>query len=120
MEALLVDDQDAAGFQILDVRLQRGGIHGDEDVQVVAGREHRQRGEVQLEGADPGERPRGGADLGGKVRERREIVAGECGPGGELHPGDLHAVTGITREADDDRVALLDRLRQRRYAVRHF
>src|SRR5207237_5929962 len=33
--------------------------------------------------------------------------------------GDLHAVARVTRKADDDRVALLDRLGTRGYPVRH-
>ena len=49
--------------------------------------------------------PAGGADLGGEVGERREVVAGRGGLGGEAVPHQLHAVAGVPGEADDDAVA---------------
>ena len=49
-------------------------------------------------------------DLGGEIGEGAQIVPGERRFVGELHPGDLHPVTGIAREADDDRFPLFDRL----------
>src|SRR5439155_21084199 len=88
-------------------------------VEIVAGGEHRKGGEVQLECANARQRPGRGADLGRKVGQRREVVAGERGLGRELRTGDLHAVAGVTREADDDGVAVLDRLGTRGYPVRH-
>src|SRR5207237_1263752 len=88
-----------------------GRVHGDQHVEVVAGGEDRKRGEVQLECADARQRAGGGADLGGEIGQRREVVAGERGLGRELRAGDLHAVARVTRKADDDRVAALLALR---------
>ena len=119
MEALPVDDQDAARLQVFEVRLEGCRVHGDQDIQVVTGGEDRKGGEVQLESADARQRPGRGADLGRKVRERREVIAGERRLGRELHAGDLHAVARVTREPDDDGVAFLDPPGTRGYPVRH-
>src|SRR5712691_13280598 len=62
---------------------------------------HVGRSKGDLESADPGERPRGRADLGGKVREGRQVVAIESHGVGELAPSDLHAVAGVAAEAND-------------------
>jgi hypothetical protein len=104
VEAFLVDDEDAAGLRIVDVGLERRGVHRDEDVELVAGGEDLARREVQLEGADAGERARGSPDLGREVRQRRDVVAGDRGLGRELRSRDLHAVAGVAGESDDDRV----------------
>jgi hypothetical protein len=55
-ELVGVDDQVAAPRQVLDVGLQRGGVHRDEDVRRVARREDVVVGELQLEARYPGER----------------------------------------------------------------
>ena len=65
------------GSQVVDVDLQRGGVHRHQHVGVVAGREDVAAREVELEAADAGERARRGADLGREVGQRAEIVAGE-------------------------------------------
>src|SRR5262249_31618093 len=65
-------------------------------------------GEVELEARDARERAGGGADLCGKVRERREVVPQKGRLARELAARELHAVAGIAREADDDGFALLD------------
>ncbi len=67
-------------------------------------------GEVDLEAGDAGQRAGRGADLGGKVREGREVVARERGRLRELGAGELHAVARIARESDRDAIDLLDRL----------
>ncbi len=67
-------------------------------------------GEVQLEAGHTGQRSGGCADLGGEVGKCCEVVAEDgCGVG-EAVTGDLHPVTGITREADDYLLDLLDYL----------
>src|SRR5690606_6358569 len=86
------------------VDLERCRVHRHEHVGRVAGGEHVVRGEVDLEARDAERGARGGADLGGEVGEGREIVAGDGGGLGELIAGQLHAVAGVAREADDDRV----------------
>ena len=48
----------------------------------------------------PGQRAGRCADLGGEVREGREVVAEEGGGLGELGAGELHAVAGVAGEAD--------------------
>ena len=75
-ERVAVDDQRAALRQVADVRPQRGGIHRDQDVGLVARREDVVVGEVDLEAGDAGQRAGRRADLGGEVRQRGEVVAG--------------------------------------------
>jgi hypothetical protein len=66
-------------------------------------------GEVDLEARDAGQRPRRGTDLGGEIREGREIVPQHGGLAREAPACQLHAVTRVAREADDHAVDLLDR-----------
>ena len=103
-ELVGVDDQHAARGEVADVRLQRGGVHRHEHVRPVAGGEDVVVREVQLERRHARQRPGGGADLGGEVGERREVVAERPGLGGEPVAGQLHAVAGVTGEPDDDPV----------------
>src|SRR5206468_7275816 len=58
-------------------------------------------GEVQRKTAHTGNRAGRGANFGRVIRKRGNIIAVERGGIGELAAGDLHAVTGISREADD-------------------
>ena len=62
---------------------------------------------MQLEAADPGQRPGGSANLGGEVGQGAQVVASQRRLVGELRAGDLHAVAGIAGEADDDGVRVL-------------
>src|SRR5271156_1684381 len=96
-----IDDENAVGFQVRQVHFQRGGIHGDQYVHAVSGRVHVARGEMDLEAADTRQSAGGGANFGGVVRESGQVVAVQGDGIGELATGDLHAVTGITAEADD-------------------
>ena len=57
-------------------------------------------------GSEPGRR----ADLGGEVGQRRDVVPEQRRLGRELRAGELHAVAGVAREADDDLGELLDGL----------
>src|SRR5262249_53127589 len=84
------------------VRLQGGGIHRDEYVDVVARREDFLAREVDLERAHARERSRGSADLGGKSWQPADVVARGRRPRRELHSGELHPVTGIAGETNDD------------------
>ena len=101
------DDEPAAGH-VGDVRLERGRVHRDEHVGAVARRHDVVVGEVELEARHPGQRARRGADLGGEVRQGRDVVAEHRGVGREPVPGELHAVAGVTREADDHAVERAD------------
>ena len=95
-----IDDQNAVGFQVRKIHLQRGGIHGDQSIHGVAGRENVVRREMHLESADAGQRARRGANFSGKVGKRRQIVAVQRDRVGELAAGDLHAVAGVAAETD--------------------
>ena len=54
LEVVEVDDQDAVGFEVREIHFQRGGIHGDQDIDAVAGGVHVVRRKVNLESADSG------------------------------------------------------------------
>ena len=104
--------------EVLDVRAQRGRVHGDEDVRVVARREDVVVGEVDLEAGDARERAGGSADLGRVVGQRGQVVAEEGGFAREAASGQLHPVAGVAGEADHHLVELLYGLRHR-YSARY-
>ena len=88
----------AAGFIATSTS---GRSPGGEDVVV---------GEVDLEARDARERAGRRTNLGREVGERREVVPEHRGLAREPVAGELHAVTGVTREADDHSVEVLDLL----------
>ena len=90
--------------------LSAAGFIADQDVGRVARRHHVVVGEVQLEAGDAGQGALRGADLGGEVRQRRQVVAERRRLGGEPVAGQLHAVAGVAGEADDDPLEPLDLL----------
>ena len=106
-EVVGVDDQRAALGQVAEVGLQGRRVHRDQDVGTVAGRQDVVVGEVQLEGRDAGQRALWGADLGGKVREGREVVSEHRGFLRETVTGQLHSVAGVACDADNDLIQLL-------------
>ena len=67
-------------------------------------------GELDLERGDPVDGPGRRPDLGGEVRQRRQVVAEHGGGGREPVPRQLHPVAGVAGEPDDDALFLLDRL----------
>ena len=81
VERVLVDDEAAVRLEKPEVLHERGGIHGDEDVDHVARRVDVARCEVDLEARHAGERSLGGANLGREVRKRRNVVSRERGGG---------------------------------------
>src|SRR5206468_800372 len=101
-------DQRAALDEVLEIRLQRGRVHRDQNVGPVARREDVVVGEMELEAGDARQRAGGRANLRREVREGREVVPEDRGLARELAARELHAVPGVTREADDNGVALLD------------
>ena len=103
-ELAFVGDDQAAGLQIVDIRLERGRVHRDQHVGRVAGGLDRGGPEIDLEGGDAEGRALRRADLGREIGEGGEVVAGERGRQSELAAGELHAVAGIAGEADDDRL----------------
>ena len=100
-KAVGIDDQDAAGLEVGEVGLERGGIHGDQDIDRVARGEHVAGRKVHLETGDPGEGALRSTDLGGEVRERGEVVAEKRRRVGELAARHLHSVARVAAEADD-------------------
>src|SRR5208282_3692118 len=56
---------------------------------------------MELEATDAGERACRGANFGGVVGEGGDVVAVQGYGVGELAAGDLHAVAGVSGEADD-------------------
>ena len=96
-----------SSIEVLEVRLERRRVHHDEHVGRIARRVDLRRREVQLESRHAEQAAGGRADLGGKVRERRDVVASFGGRLRELGAGQLHAVAGVTGEPDDDAVQLL-------------
>ena len=107
-EGVDVDDQDAAVFQVADVRLQGGRIHGDQHVRLVAGGLDVVRREGNLVAGHARQRPGRCADLGREVRKRGQIVADQRRGVRELRPGQLHAVARVAGEPDDNGVELRD------------
>ena len=101
------DDQPAAG-KVVDVGLERRRVHRDQHVRTVARGHDVVVGEVQLEARDAGQGALRGADLGGEVRQGRDVVAEGRRVGGEPVAGQLHPVAGVAGEADDHPVERVD------------
>ena len=109
-EVVGVDDDRGALGQVAQVRAQRGRVHRHQDVGGVAGGQDVVVREVDLERRDTRQRALGGADLGGEVGQRREVVAERGRLLGEPVAGELHAVAGVAGEPDDHPIQLLDLL----------
>ena len=99
-EGVLVDDEDAAGFDVLEARLEGGGVHGDEGVEAVAGRVDFGAAELDLEAGDAGQGADRGANLGGEVGEGADVVAEVRRGAGELRADELHSVAGVAAKTD--------------------
>jgi len=109
-ERVAVDDQGAVGGQVGDVGLERRRVHRHQHIGSVPRGEDVVVGEVQLEPRYARKGSGGGANLGGKVRQRGEVIADPCGDAGEAVARQLHAVTGVARKADGDGIDTLNRL----------
>lgn len=101
-ERVVVGDQRAAPLEIPQIRLQGRGVHGDERVDFVSGREDVVAGKAELESADAGQRTGGGANFGGKVGKRADVIAERRGNVRELSAGQLHSVATVSAETNDD------------------
>ena len=108
-ERILVDDEQAAANQRVEVRLERRGVHRDQRVGLVARGKDLVLRERDLERANAGQRSRGRANFGREVRQRAEVVAEDGSGVGESIPSELHAVAGVSREAHSDAFALDNR-----------
>jgi hypothetical protein len=105
-ELVGVDDEDAAGGQVVDVGLERRGVHRHQHVGAVPGGEDVVVRDLDLEAGDTVDRALWGADLRGVVGLGRQVVAEGRGLRGELVAGELHAVARVARDADDHLVQL--------------
>ena len=99
-ESVGIDDKDAVGLEVGEIHFEGGGVHGDENVNGIAGGIDFVGRKMQLVTADAGERARRSANFSGEIRERSDVVAVKRDGIGELAAGDLHAVAGISGEAD--------------------
>ncbi len=106
LEGIRVDDEKAALDKVVEVGFERGGVHRNEAVGVVSGCEDVPICDMDLEGGDTVDGPRGCADLGREVGERGEVVAEERRARCELRADELHPVAGVTCEPDDDIIDL--------------
>jgi hypothetical protein len=88
----------------------RGRVHRDQDVGRVARREDVVVGEMQLEARDAGQSACRGPDFRREIRLGGQVVAEDRGLLGEPVSRELHAVTRVAGEPDDDVIELLDLL----------
>ncbi len=107
LKAVGIDDEDAVGFQVGYIDLQRRGIHGNQDIHSVPRRVHVIGGKMKLIAAYARQRSGRSANLRGEVRKCSDIIAIQRHRIGELAAGDLHAVAGVSGEADDGLIDLL-------------
>ena len=101
LEAIGVDDDDATGLEVVDVLLEGGRVHRHQHVGRIARRENVAAGDVDLEGGDAGQGAGRGPDLGREVGKGGEVVAEGGGGIGEPGACQLHAIAGVSGEADD-------------------
>ena len=102
-ELTLIGDDQAAGLERSDIRLERRRVHRDQHVGLVARRLDGGRSEVDLECRDAEQRPLRRPDLRRKIREGRQVVPCQCRGQRELPARQLHAVATVTRKAYDYR-----------------
>ena len=101
-ELIGVDDEVCPAGQVLEIGLERSRVHRDEHIGRVARSHDVVVSEVQLERRDTRQGPGRCPDLGREVGQRREIVSETCCLRGEAITGELHAVTGVAGEANDN------------------
>lgn len=98
LEGVDVDDDYAAGLEEAEVLLEGRGIHGHEDVALVAGSVHT-GAYAHLKARYAAERALRGADFRGIVGKCGDEIAQPCGYVCEDVSCELHSVAGVTREA---------------------
>ena len=113
VEGVLVDDQNAARDQIDQIRRQRGRVERHQRVDLIAGSENLLAGEMDLETAHAGLGAARSANLGRKIRERGDVVAGQRRRIRELRAGQLHAVARVAAKAHGGSNQFLDGLMSR-------
>ena len=108
-ERVDIDDDGGAFLGPLEVRLEGGRVHGDEDVALVTGTVNVIT-HVHLIAGDAGDGVVRGADFRRIIGEGGDVVACEGGSVREQGSGELHAVARVTRKTDDDVVNFRDLL----------
>ena len=101
VERVDVHDEGAAGLEPIEVGLQGGGVHRDEHARGVARSGDLVVGDVDLERRDAGQGAGRSTDLGGKLGERRQVVAEQRARAREPVASELHAVARVAGESDD-------------------
>ena len=101
-ELVGVGDHQPTDRQVGDVGLQRRRVHRHQHVGPVTGGKDVVVGDLNLERRDAGQRALRRADLGGVARLGRQVVTEKRCLGSKPVPGELHAVTGVPGETDDD------------------
>ena len=91
-EGVLVDDEDAAGLEVPEIRLQRRGIHGDHGIDPVAWCSELACTEVELVSGNARQGTGRGPDLRREVRQGADVVSEGRRSIRELRPHELHAV----------------------------
>ena len=104
VERVLVDDQRATLLQPPEIGPQGGRVHRHQHVRLITRRGDRVVRDVHLEAGHAVHRAGRGTDLGGELGERRQVVAVRRADRGETVARQLHAVAGVSGEADDDPV----------------
>lgn len=107
-ETIGIDDEDAAVFQVLEVRFQGGGVHGHQGIEAIARSMDVATGEVNLKPAHAGHGARRSPDFCGVVRQGADVVAQDGRSIGELGPDQLHAVSRVAGQADGGLFEFLD------------
>lgn len=100
-ERIRVEDHHGVLFDVFDVDLQGSGVHGHQDVGLVAGGVHSFGAQMYLEARYAAQGAFGRAHLGRIVREGGDAVPDECREVGEHVAYQLHAVARVAGKADD-------------------
>ena len=98
------------GLRSREMHLERGRVHGHQAVEPIARRVHALAAELELKARHSEQGARRGANLGGEVRERGDVVSRPGRLRGELLARELHAVAGVAGEADHRAIQFLPRL----------
>ena len=107
-ERVAVGDEQTARRQVGQMKLERGRVHGDERVEPIADGMDRVIGEADLKRVNRFEAAVRRPDLARQQRDRVHVVADPVRCGGELQPGEKHAVARVAGEAERDGVASID------------
>ena len=102
VELVLINDERATSLEVLNIRLQSGGVHRDKGVDRVARREDVVIREAQLVTGNSGQRSGGSSNLRREVGQRTDVVSERGGNIRHLRSNKLHAVAAVATETDDN------------------